>query len=61
MSGDSLMILVLASIFLLVFSIGCFLVLIYEVRLNAKRDKFFRTQMGQLLNQITDLINQIKK
>ena len=61
MAGDTLMVLILSALFFLVFSIGCFLVLIYEVRINAKRDIFFKKQMGDLLNQITELIHQIKK
>lgn len=58
---ENMAILILSALFFLVFSVACFLVLIYEVRINAKRDMFFKKQMGELLNKITDLIKEIKK
>ena len=58
---ENMAILILSALFFLVFSVACFFVLIYEVRINAKRDIFFKKQMGELLNKITDLIKEIKK
>lgn len=54
-------ILVLASIFLVVFAIASAMILIWEIRHSRKRDKMNKAQMMEVIKKIEQLINSIKK
>lgn len=54
-------ILVLASIFLVVFAIASAMILIWEIRHSRKRDEMHKVQMREMISKIKQLINSIKK
>lgn len=61
MNINDLAILVLASIFLVVFAIASAMILIWEIRHSRKRDKMNKAQMMEVIKKIEQLINSIKK
>lgn len=61
MNINDLAILVLASIFLVVFAIVSALMLFWEIRNSRKRDKMNKDQMMEVIQKIEQLINSIKK
>jgi len=54
-------ILVLASIFLVVFAIVSVMILIWEIRHSRKRDEMHKIKMREMIGKIEQLINSIKK
>lgn len=61
MNTNDLAILVLASIFLVVFAIVSALMLFWEIKNSRKRDEMNKAQMMEVINKIEQLINSIKK
>lgn len=61
MSTNDLAILVLASIFLVVFAIASTIILYWEIRHSRKRDEMNKAQMREVIQRIEQLINSIKQ
>lgn len=61
MNINDLSILVLASIFLVVFAIVSALMLFWEIKNSRKRDEMNKAQMMEVIEKIEQLINSIKK
>jgi uncharacterized paraquat-inducible protein A len=61
MNINDIAILILASIFLVVFAIVSMLTLFWEIRHSKKRDEMHKEQMQEMIDKIQQLINSIKK
>lgn len=61
MNINDLSILVLASVFLVVFAIVSALMLFWEIKNSRKRDEMNKAQMMEVIEKIEQLINSIKK
>lgn len=61
MNINDIAILILASIFLVVFAIVSALALLWEIRNSWKRDEMHKLQMREMIDKIEQLINSIKK
>ncbi len=61
MNINDIAILIIASIFLVVFAIVSAMMLIWEIRNSCKRDEMHKLQMREMIDKIEQLINSIKQ